>query len=61
MKANKVLIVEIEKLFDKYQEEIENLREKGILTEKTANTYLIHPYNFIRWCKGDFIPGGRNM
>jgi hypothetical protein len=60
MQTNKEIIVELEKLYDKYQEEVDQLREKGILMENTAKTYLLHSYNFIRWCKEDFTPGGRN-
>ena len=31
-----------------------------LLTESTTRTYLLHAYNFVKWCKGDFVPGGRN-
>ena len=61
MKTSKDNLIEIERLYDLYQDEVELLRKKGILMDNTAKTYLLHSYNFVRWCKGEFTPGSKNM
>ena len=61
MKTSKENIQEIERLFDLYQDEIVMLTKKGIIMENTSKTYLLHSYNFVRWCKGEFAPGGKKM
>lgn len=61
MKTNKDILQEIERLYDLYQEEVETLTKKGIIMENTSKTYLLHSYNFVRWCKGEFTPGAKNM
>jgi hypothetical protein len=61
MRADKDIIAEMEKLFEEYNIEVEAKRKAGVLKDKTAKTYLLHPKNFIRWCKEDFVPGGRNL
>lgn len=61
MKTNIDILQEIERLYDQYHDEIETLTEKGVIMENTKKTYLLHSYNFVRWCKGDFTPGARNM
>lgn len=61
MKTSKDIMSEIEKLFDDYQEEVNSLKEKGIIMDNTATTYLLHSYNFVRWCKGEFTPGSKKI
>jgi len=61
MKTNKDILQEIERLYDLYQDEIEMLTKKGIIMENTSKTYLLHSYNFVKWCKGEFTPGAKNM
>ena len=61
MKTDKYILREIERLYDLYQDEIESLTEKGTITENTSKTYLLHSYNFVRWCKGEFTPGAKKM
>lgn len=61
MKADKNFINQFEKLLERYEIEIEEKRKKGILTKKTADTYLRHVNTFLRWCENDFFPGRRNM
>ena len=61
MKTNRENMQEIERLYDLYQDEIETLTEKGTIMENTKITYLLHSYNFVRWCKGEFTPGARKM
>lgn len=61
MKVDKKLINKIENLLEKYEIEVEEKRQNGILKDKTAATYLRHAKTFVRWCKDDFVPGERNM
>ena len=61
MKTSKDYLIEIERLFDLYQSEVEDQEKKGILRNSAANTYLLHSRNFVRWCKGEFTPGARNQ
>jgi hypothetical protein len=51
---------EIERLFEEYTKEVEELHEKGILKEKTMVTYITYAQYFVRWVKGDFEPGAKN-
>lgn len=61
MKADRHVISELERLLKEYSVEVESARKKGLLSDKTANTYLLHPTNFVRWCRGDFVPGEKNL
>lgn len=61
MKTDKYILREIERLYDLYQDEIKSLTEKGVIMENTKKTYLLHSNNFVRWCKGEFIPGAKKM
>ena len=60
MKSNKEFIQEVERLFGVYEVEVNEALKRGFLKQNTATTYLLHAGNFIKWCKDDFIPGGRN-
>lgn len=60
MKGNHEFNKELEKLFSIYETEVKEAKMKGLLTESTARTYLLHSGNFIKWCRDDFQPGGRN-
>lgn len=53
--------MEMTRLYNEYQQEIEALRKNGILKQSAANTYLLHSKNFVRWCKDEFEPGRRNI
>lgn len=53
------VITELERLHKEYSNEIEEKKKLGILAPSAADTYLLHSRNFVRWCKGDFEPGGR--
>lgn len=57
---DKSIIQEIEKLYDIYEKEVYKAKEDGYLQDNTVNTYLTHSRNFVKWCKGDFEPGGKN-
>ena len=60
MKANKETIKKLEELLDDFEIEVNQAHEDGYLKPNTVNTYIIYANNFVRWCKGDFEPGGRN-
>lgn len=60
MKSNAETIVEIEKLFQQYEKEVMEAEKKGYLQANTTRTYLLHSGNFVKWCKDQFEPGGRN-
>ena len=50
----------IEALYHEYEAEVLAAEEKGLLMKNTVRTYLLHSRNFVKWCKGQFEPGGRN-
>ncbi|MGC6174221.1 hypothetical protein [Lacrimispora sp. 38-1] len=60
MKVNDKLIKEIEDLYQQYESEVNQANSDGILKDNTVKTYLLHSGNFVRWCRGEFEPGGRN-
>jgi hypothetical protein len=61
MRTDKGTIAEMEKLLEEYDIEVETKRKKGFLKNQTARTYLAHAENFVKWCKGEFIPGIRKL
>ena len=61
MRANRNIIAELEKLLEEYEIEVEEKRKAGVLENNTAKTYLRHANTFVRWCKGDFVPGIRKL
>lgn len=61
MRTDRNIIVELERLLEEYDVEIEGKRKSGILEDKTAKTYLRHANTFVRWCRGDFVPGERKL
>jgi hypothetical protein len=52
---------EMERLLNVYADEVEAAMEQGLVSPKTTHTYLYHPHNFVRWCKGEFRPGEKNI
>lgn len=60
MKSNSETIVQIEKLFQQYEQEVMEAEKNGYLQTNTTRTYLLHSGNFVKWCKNQFEPGGRN-
>lgn len=54
------MIIEFEKLYKAYMEEVNKAQVNGYLQHNTVKTYLLHSGNFEKWCKGDFEPGARN-
>ncbi|UGB29961.1 hypothetical protein [Metabacillus sp. B2-18] len=61
MKASQEFIKQLEELYQTYEQEVRKSSKEGLLTDSTARTYLLHSGNFIKWCRNDFIPGGRNI
>jgi hypothetical protein len=60
MQVSNEVLLEMEKLFNEYAELVGDKRKDGLLKESAADTYILHSRNFIRWCKGEFVPGDRN-
>lgn len=57
MRATEDFMKQLEKLYQSYEQEVKDKKERGLLAEKTARTYLRHSGTFVRWCKEDFVPG----
>jgi hypothetical protein len=60
MRASQEIIKQLELLYEAYEQEVTEKLKTGILKDSTANTYLTHSFNFVRWCRNDFEPGDRN-
>ncbi|WP_026573717.1 hypothetical protein [Bacillus sp. UNC438CL73TsuS30] len=60
MKVSQEIYKEIDRLYDQYEREVKEAKRMGLLTDSTARTYLLHSSNFLKWCRNDFQPGGRN-
>jgi len=60
-RANYQIVAELEKLFDLYEYEVERRKEDRCLKPSSAASYLTHTRHFIRWCKGEFVPGGKKL
>lgn len=60
MKTDISTIKEIERLFQAYEQEVMMAQDNGYLQSNTTRTYLLHSHNFLKWCKDEFEPGGRN-
>lgn len=60
MKASQEFMKQLEDLYQDYEKEIQEKSKNGLLAENSLKTYLLHSSNFVRWCRGDFDPGGRN-
>ncbi|MFD3271506.1 hypothetical protein ACE3MS_15410 [Paenibacillus dendritiformis] len=54
MKVDNEIQKKLNDLLDQYTQEVLNSK----MEESTKKTYLLHANHFVRWCKGDFIPGG---
>lgn len=52
--SNKAL-QEIEAALREYARQV----EVSNMTSSTKHTYLLHSANFVKWLKGEFVPGGR--
>jgi hypothetical protein len=57
MRASQEFMKQLEDLYQIYEEEVNEKFKNGILKPSTAKTYLRHAGTFVRWCKGDFMPG----
>jgi hypothetical protein len=61
MRTDDKTIAEMERLFEIYEREVQERRKYDCLEQPTVNTYLSHARDFIRWCKGEFMPGTRKL
>lgn len=61
VKASQEFIKRLEELYQVYEKEVQEKTIDGMLAENSSRTYLLHSGNFVKWCRGDFNPGGRNQ
>jgi len=61
LRASQDFIKQLELLFEVYEKEVMEKQKVGILEKKTAETYLRHSSNFVKWCRNDFVPGVRKI
>jgi len=59
MRTDRKTLIKIEELLEEYEIEVEKTRKSDDLADESAKTYLRHAKTFVRWCKDDFVPGGR--
>lgn len=55
MRVGNATLREIELALSEYR----NAVESSNMTAKTKKTYMLHSENFVRWLKGEFVPGRR--
>ncbi|MDP2871860.1 MAG: hypothetical protein Q8P31_04905 [Bacillota bacterium] len=60
MRANRFVIEDLDRLLEDYEKVVEKELQEGHIKGNTAETYIIHARQFVRWCKGEFDPGSRN-
>ena len=60
MQITQPALSEVERALAKYEREVAELERDSIIRPLTANTYLLHAQNFVRWLKDEFEPGARN-
>lgn len=60
MKTDISTIKELERLFQKYEQEVLTAQDNGYLMPNTTRTYLLHSRNFVKWCKDEFEPGAKS-
>jgi len=60
VKVSESLKKDIELLFQQYAKEVLEAENNGYLKPNTTKTYLLHSGNFVKWCNGNFEPGGKN-
>lgn len=53
MRASQEFIKQLEELFQTYENEVKATK----LATNTVNTHLYHSGNFVKWCRGEYIPG----
>ena len=57
MRVSQKALEEIEEALRLYEREV----QAKDMTTSTKKTYLLHSTNFVRWRKGEFEPGARNV
>ena len=43
---------ELDRLLREYEAQVESVRAEGLIARTTANTYLLHASNSVRWNRG---------
>jgi hypothetical protein len=56
MRVSHQALQEVEEALRAYQNEVESSKR---LAPSTKRTYLSHSAEFVRWLKGDFVPGAK--
>ena len=57
MRVSDKTLHEIEAALVEYQQEV----QASSMTASTKHTYVLHAENFVRWLRGDFVPGARKQ
>ena len=57
MHVSSKALQEIETALREYEREVQASK----MTPSTKHTYLLHTENFVKWLKGDFVPGARKQ
>lgn len=55
MRVSDEFIKQLEELYQSYEKEIKGTK----LATNTVNTHLYHSGNFVKWCRGEYVPGAR--
>jgi len=55
MKAPQDFIKKLEELYQTYEQEVKGTK----LLKNTVNTHLYHSGNFVKWCRGEYVPATR--
>ena len=55
MRVSNEALQEIEAALREYEQEVESSN----MSPATQHTYLLHSENFVKWLKGEFVPGAR--
>ena len=57
MQVSAAALQAVEQALRRYEEEVGRTRMK----DSARRTYLLHARNFVRWLKGEFVPGGKGV
>jgi hypothetical protein len=55
MRASNEFIKQLEELHQIYEKEVRETK----LVASTVTTHLYHSGNFVKWCRGEYVPGAR--
>lgn len=57
MRVGSKTLQEVEGALREYEQEV----QASNMTPSTKHTYLLHSENFVKWLKGEFVPGARKQ